>query len=146
MNTTLRTMSRSVLISLVGVFLCVFVYQRMSVAAWSSRSQENTAICTASGQQSSPQIIGDGVGGAIIAWEDARDIHFDIYVQRIDAQGNVLWQKDGVPVCAAPENQKRPRMVSDGDGGAIIVWHDMRSGIGNYDVYAQRIDAEGNTL
>ncbi|MDG6005564.1 hypothetical protein BIY37_04855 [Candidatus Brocadia sapporoensis] len=146
MNTTLRTMSRSILISLIGVFLCVFVYQQMSVAAWSSHSQENTAICTASGQQSSPQIIDDGVGGAIIAWEDARDIHFDIYVQRIDAQGNALWQKDGVPVCAAPENQKRPRMVSDGDGGAIIVWHDMRSGIGNYDVYAQRIDAKGNTL
>lgn len=146
MNTTLKTMLQSIFVSFLFGFFGILACQQQSVASWSSNVRENTAICTASGQQSSPQILSDGAGGAIIAWEDARDVHFDIYVQRIDARGRVLWQKDGVPVCTVPENQKRPRMVSDGNGGAIIVWHDMRSGNGNYDIYAQRVDAEGNTV
>lgn len=122
------------------------VNQQPSLAAWSVHARENTAICTAPGQQSSLQIIRDGAGGAIIAWEDARDSHFDIYAQRIDAQGNVLWAKDGVPVCVVPENQNRPKILSDGAGGVIIVWQDMRSGISNSDIYAQRIDANGTPL
>ena len=28
--------------------------------------------------------------------------------------------------------------------GAIITWHDLRSGISNSDIYAQRIDGDGN--
>ncbi|MDN3513703.1 MAG: hypothetical protein NG747_04820 [Candidatus Brocadia sp.] len=125
-------------------FLTIVNQQYPAIASWSSNSRENVAICTAPGQQSSLQIISDGNGGAIIAWEDARDSHFDIYVQRIDVHGNVLWAKDGVPVCVAPENQNRPKMISDGAGGAIIAWQDMRSGIDNYDIYAQRIDAQGD--
>lgn len=148
MNTAFKKMFRSIMVSFIFSFsfIGISTSQQQSAASWSSHSQENTAICSASGQQSSPQIISDGAGGAIIAWEDARDVHFDIYVQRIDAEGKVLWQNDGVPVCTQSENQKRPRMVSDGSGGAIIVWHDMRSGIGNYDIYAQRINAEGNAV
>ena len=125
-------------------FLAIANQQHLAIAAWSFNSRENTTICTAPGQQSSLQIINDGAGGAIITWEDARDSHFDIYAQRIDAHGNVLWTKDGVPICAAPEKQNRPKVISDGAGGAIITWQDMRSGISNYDIYAQRIDANGN--
>jgi hypothetical protein len=34
--------------------------------------------------------------------------------------------------------------VSDGSGGAIVVWQDFRAG--NYDIYAQRVDGLGNKL
>ena len=98
-------------------FLITVNSQRLVTAAWSSHLRENTAICTASGQQSALQIVGDGAGGAIITWEDARNVHFDIYAQRVDAHGNVLWKKDGVSICSAPENQNRPKIVSDGVGG-----------------------------
>ena len=46
-------------------------------------------------------------------------------------------------MCAAPENQSKPRIISDGAGGAIITWHDIRNGTDNADIYAQRIDAQG---
>ncbi|MDO8095133.1 MAG: hypothetical protein Q6360_16775, partial [Candidatus Brocadiales bacterium] len=82
-------------------------------------------------------------GGAIIVWEDTRNVHFDIYAQRINAQGSVLWMENGIPVCTAPENQNKPRIISDEDGGVIITWQDIRRGSGNYDIYAQRIDKEG---
>lgn len=125
-------------------FMFMANQQQSAMAAWSFHSRENTAICTAPGQQSSLQIISDGAGGAIITWEDARDGHFDIYAQRIDAHGNVLWTKDGIPICTAPENQNRPKVVGDEAGGAIITWQDMRSGVSNSDIYAQRIDANGS--
>lgn len=140
----LRRIFQSLSIYLILGFLFVINLQCLAIAGWSSNSRENTAICTAQGQQSALQIISDGAGGAIVTWEDTRDVHFDIYVQRIDERGNVLWKKDGVPVCIASENQKRPRIVSDGSGGAIIVWQDVRGGKSNCDIYAQRIDAEGN--
>ena len=135
---------QTIFICFVLGFLITVNSQQMVTAAWSSNTHENTAICTASGQQSSLQIVSDGAGGVIIAWEDTRNVHFDIYAQRVDAHGNVLWKKDGVSICSAPENQNRPRIVSDGAGGAIITWHDVRNGISNSDIYAQHIDADGN--
>lgn len=118
--------------------------QNTSMAAWSSSPNVNSPVCTATAQQSSPHIISDGSGGAIAAWEDTRNVHFDIYAQRIGTDGNILWKKDGVPVCTAEENQNKLRLVSDGAGGVIITWQDIRGGKSNSDIYAQHIDAAGN--
>ena len=35
-----------------------------------------------------------------------------------------------------------PAITSDGAGGAIVTWHDTRSG-GTTDIYAQRVNASG---
>ncbi len=98
-----------------------------------------TAICTASDEQQRPQLCSDGAGGAIITWGDSRSGAFDIYAQRIDANGITNWTANGTAVCTAGNNQENPQLCSDGAGGAIIVWPDYRSGLG--DIYAQRVDA-----
>jgi hypothetical protein len=101
-------------------------------------------VCTATGNQTSPIIIGDGSGGAIIAWTDARGINNDIYAQRINATGDTLWTADGVVITAATNSQMNPAMVADGSGGAILVWQDRRdSGTNGWDIYSQRVDASG---
>jgi hypothetical protein len=47
-----------------------------------------TAVTTAPKEQDSIALVGDGVGGAIIAWQDFRtDLNYDIYAQRIDPSG-----------------------------------------------------------
>ncbi|MFQ5601009.1 MAG: hypothetical protein ACE5G2_10715, partial [Candidatus Krumholzibacteriia bacterium] len=99
----------------------------------------------ASGQPEYHQITSDGSGGTIIAWQDSRGGEFDIYAQRVDASGTVLWTGGGVAICTATGDQTRPRITSDGSGGAIITWQDDRSG-GNSDIYAQRVDASGTAL
>jgi hypothetical protein len=53
-----------------------------------------------------------------------------------------LWTTNGITICAATDIQTGPQMISDGSGGAIIAWADRRSGV--YDIYAQRIDSDGN--
>ncbi len=101
-------------------------------------------VCTAAGYQQAGGIVSDGSGGMIIAWQDSRSGTYDIYVQRVDGFGVPEWTANGVAICAASNNQVDPLMVSDGLGGAVVIWKDYRSGT-SYDIYAQRVDASGIT-
>jgi len=94
------------------------------------------------------QVVSDGSGGAIIAYirdipcEDGKygSCDLDIYAQRIDAEGNVLWGSDGVPICVGPSLPRSPEIADDGAGGALVSFADERA------VWAQRIDASGHKL
>ena len=102
-----------------------------------------------------PQVASDGTGGAIIVYsrlipsEGTKGCSSysdpDIYAQRVDAEGNILWQPDGVPICVGPSLVEIPQIVDDGAGGAIIIW---RSHLPEWRgaIYAQRIDSRGNIL
>ena len=103
---------------------------------------DGVAICTASDTQSGPQICSDGDGGAIIAWQDDRGTGYDIYAQRVNANGVVQWTVNGVTICIATNNQVGPQICSDGGGGAIIAWKDFRGG-SSYDIYTQRVNTIG---
>ena len=99
------------------------------------------AVCTNTALQKSSAITMAGDGSAIITWEDNRAGNYDIYAQKVDSSGNILWTIDGVAVCSKTTNQKNPKIISDDNGGAIIVWEDS---LNNYwDVYAQRISSTG---
>lgn len=133
------------------ISLCsVLPWNALAVASsWPTDPSLNLPISTVPFDHQSPQIIPDGVGGAIITWEDLRSpmTFVDIYAQRIDAMGNVLWTLDGEAVSDALGSQAFPDIVSDGSGGAIITWSDSRSGTnGDIDIYAQRIDGGGVAL
>ena len=107
-------------------------------ALWAA---DGVPICTASQLQTAPQLISDGVGGAIITWYDERSGPADIYAQRVNSSGGTTWTADGVLICQASNQQYMPQLVSDGSGGAIITWYDQR--IGYADIYAQRVDSSG---
>jgi hypothetical protein len=109
--------------------------------AWSA---DGVPLSLAGSHQKSPHIISDGSGGAIVAWYDFREGVPDIYAQRIDAKGALLWPSSGVCVCSAPGNQEFPRIAADGYGGALLVWHDWRRG--DMDLFAQRIDGSGASM
>ena len=54
------------------------------------------------------------------------------------------WQVDGAPVCVGTWSKQRPAMISDGNGGVIVVWEDSRTATQR--IYAQRLDASGARL
>ncbi len=95
--------------------------------------------------QASHMIASDGAGGAILVWYEGTWPEVDIYAQRVDLNGNVSWAATGVPICTVANTQTDPCIIADGSGGAIIAWEDLRGGV-DYDIYAQRIDANGNVL
>jgi predicted lipoprotein with Yx(FWY)xxD motif len=113
-----------------------------AAAAWPTDPTVNVPLCTATGNQYTPTITSDGVGGAIITWYDARRDNGDIYAQRVNAAGVPLWTVNGVALCTAASNQWFPTVVSDGAGGAIVTWQDPRNGL-DTDIYAQRVDEAG---
>ncbi|MBU2444128.1 MAG: T9SS type A sorting domain-containing protein [Bacteroidetes bacterium] len=91
----------------------------------------------------SSQIVEDGNGGGIICWQDGRSgSGYDIYAQRIDSNGVIQWQRNGIPICQASLNQSYPRMISDGEDGAIIAWEDDRDTVRTI-IYAQKVSHNG---
>ena len=46
------------------------------------------------------------------------------------------------PICTAATSQFAPQIISDGAGGYIITWYDLRNG-SNDDIYVQKINASG---
>jgi predicted lipoprotein with Yx(FWY)xxD motif len=116
----------------------------ISNAQWSTNSKVNTPICTNLSKQKDPRIIDDGVGGAYIAWKDWRNASTpDIYIQRINKDGVILWTSDGISACNDPKDQSTPNMIRDKNYGVIVTWSDWRSLI-ERDLYAQRFDSSGN--
>ena len=116
--------------------------QRISAAGTVQWTTDGVALCTIAGEQSSPTIVADGAGGAIVTWQDLRSGISDIYTQRISDGGAVQWTANGVALCTASGAQQYPTIISDGTGGAIVTWQDQRSGTSR-DIYAQRISAGG---
>ena len=117
--------------------------QRINSSGIVEWSADGVAICTTTAGRSYPQLTSDGSGGAIITWEDHRSgfNNPDIYAQRINLDGTVEWLANGVAICTALEIQFSPKITSDGSGGVIISWEDVRNL--NDDIYAQRINSNG---
>ncbi|MFA4844741.1 MAG: hypothetical protein WC632_07340 [Candidatus Margulisiibacteriota bacterium] len=119
--------------------------QRVNASGLPLWLSDGLPVCTAAGTQWYPKIASDGAGGAIIVWADGRNSAADnnIYGQRLDGNGQALWEKEGIPLCAAAQNQERP-LILPVDKGFILAWHDSRNG--NVDIYAQKIDLAGAPL
>jgi hypothetical protein len=86
-------------------------------------------------------ITSDGSGGAIVAWIDGRFGNSDLFARRVNSLGAPQWTADGVALCTQSSNQANEVIVSDGAGGAVIAWEDLRGG--NFDIYARRINSAG---
>lgn len=135
-------MTRSSVWAIGIAVLALYVAPAAAHAAWPASPLVNVPVCTAAGNQSVSSVVADGLGGMIIAWSDTRSGDSDIYAQSLDGAGFPRWSANGIAVNVAPGDQINPRAISDGAGGAIVVWQD--SGNGSItDVYAQRIDVTG---
>ncbi len=117
--------------------------QRITGGGWPSWTADGLPVCSAAASQTEPHLISSESYGAIIAWEDCRSDGFgDVYIQKMDGDGNMLWQADGVAVCTAQRNQQDVRIATNDVGGAIVTWLDSR--IVTYEkIFTQMIDADG---
>ncbi|TAL58777.1 MAG: T9SS type A sorting domain-containing protein [Bacteroidetes bacterium] len=119
----------------------VFV-QRIDKNGINKWTVNGVAACADATNQTAPSVVEDGTGGAIIAWNDWRNGTRDIYAQKIDSTGTVKWAVNGVAVVAKASHQQDAKLISDGAGGAIVVWQDSANGL--WDIYAQRISSTGS--
>ncbi len=102
-----------------------------------------------------PVALPDGRGGAFVFYEAyapadsewAGDI--DIRAQHISASGKLLWDENGIAVATGTALEKAPFVISDGAGGAIVVFQVMlREGefANTWHIAAQRVSPDGELL
>ncbi len=117
--------------------------QRLDISGNTLWASGGVSICSLADIQEYVRAVSDGVGGAIIAWQDARfgSSDMDIYAQRIDASGTVQWTGNGISVCGESDFQGAPSLTGDDSGGALIAWVDQRGS--SQDIYAQRVGSNG---
>lgn len=115
--------------------------QRLNNAGAPMWGTDGTVVYSGTGGQESPVIVSDGAGGAIVAWQDSRGGQYDIYAQGLNANGSLKWPAS-VPLCQAIGNQVLQVITTDGAGGAVVGWRDLRSG--DSDIYAQRVTSGGS--
>jgi hypothetical protein len=119
-------------------------------AQWGHATDVQTPVCTVvAASVFDTRVTSDGAGGMFAVWTDTRNsaTGYDIYAQRIGANGRALWTPNGVEVCRVASIQELPSIVADGAGGAVIVWQDHRVfNDGRSHLFAQRLDTNGNPL
>jgi hypothetical protein len=117
--------------------------QRLSAAGASLWTAQGVPVCAATGDQVWPRMASDGGTGVIFSWNDRRTATQSIYAQRLNAAGTALWTANGAGVVVGGTTSGRfiPRIVSDGSGGAIIVWEDNNGT--SSDLLAQRLTSTG---
>lgn len=118
--------------------------QRISADGTLLWDTDGIPICTASLDRKNVCSASDGNGGAIITWSDNRNSNWDIYAQRVNSVGTVLWQSNGIAISNSADNQDQTSITDDGIGGGIISWMDFQSG--GVSLYAQRINSNGEVL
>jgi hypothetical protein len=82
-------------------------------------------------------VVALGSQGFVFTWICDND---EICAQRVDAAGNEVWT---AAVCSGVPVYGWPSLVRTG-GGVFVCWTDMRNG--DWDVYAQKLNAAGNPL
>ncbi|MFQ5751663.1 MAG: FlgD immunoglobulin-like domain containing protein [bacterium] len=78
------------------------------------------------------------------AWSDNRNGSRLIYAQLVTLEGDVNWQRSGIPVSLIPSIKGTPQVVADKSNGIIVVFGDTREPMPG--IYGQRVSASGDRL
>ncbi len=115
--------------------------QRVTGAGARLWEAQGNRMCAGSSYRSMSVMVADGADGAIVGWWDHRTAEGDLYAQRIDAQGAMMWASDGVIAQVIGGYQRQPSIVADADGGSIVVWSEKAQG--KFRVFARRFSPTG---
>jgi hypothetical protein len=92
-------------------------------AQWSSDPANNLVIADGGNEQVQPKIVATADGGFYVSWFDNSTGGYDVYLQRLDAEGNELWQHNGILVADRDLSSTEDYGLSiDGDGNALLAF------------------------
>lgn len=116
-----------------------------AAARWPDDPSQNLMISDRPEFQYGTRILPSPGDGWYIAWVDRRSGGRDIYLQRLDAAGNMMWPAGGLLAAArsAAANQGVDVAV-DGQDHIILAFHDVREGINQ--IIASRISPDGQPV
>jgi hypothetical protein len=116
--------------------------QRVNASGAAQWAANGIAVYATTDYQYNPEIVSNGGGGAIVAWEENRKGVLGVYVQRLNALGTRQWATGGVALGVGLMGTGSIALSPDGSNGAIAAWYDYPPG-GFNDIFAQRVSALG---
>ena len=125
-------------------FASIVLVAPSASAQWATDAMVNNAIADRVSEQVTPKISPTPDGGCYVAWFDLAAGSYDVYLQRIDAQGVEAWAHNGVLVSDQPQDTSLVDwdILTDSSGACVVVFTDTRAG-GDRDVYAYRVLPDG---
>lgn len=133
--------------SSITVILFFLSFVGINTAQWSSDPSVNLQVCDVTGEQALPKIASTSDNGCYISWFDNRNGSYAVYLQRLDAMGNMLWTTNGLLISDNPQNSSLVdwAIASDNHGNAIVTFTDTRDN-DSLHAFAYLIDSTGGFL
>ena len=99
-----------------------------ALAQWSSNAAVNLAVANRTGIQDQAKIRPTSDGGCYISWYDNSAGGYDVYIQRLDRNGNEQFAHNGVLVADRSFSSTQDYgLAVDANDNAIITYRDDRS-------------------
>lgn len=114
-------------------------------AQWSNNPEDNLKLTSQNGDQVIPKIALCPNGDYYVGYFSLELGNYNVRLQRLDNQGNILWQTNGLLISDHPSMSWLTdwEMEADHENHAILSWQDIRLGGANNTV-AYRISPEGD--
>lgn len=88
-----------------------------------------------------------GDGTFLNVWNDAREGTRGIYAQRVNSNGNLLWDEEGIEIQNSDTMQNLGSLEQTSDSNVIISWQNFLEDAQNScELRFQKLDTEGNRL
>lgn len=112
---------------------------------WPAELRVSSTTIADNTNQTEPVIAIDSSENICIAWTDDRNGNLDIYAEKFDRDGNLIWGDKRVNTdLIGSLDQYNPDIAVDSLDNLYFIWTDGRNG--DKDVYMQKLDANGNAL
>ncbi len=126
--------------------LCV-LFASGALAQWPDNPALNLGLSLTSGEGTDPHIVATSDGGCYVSWWDNTSGHYCMYMQRLNANGDVMWGSNGMLISNHAQDSwiTDYTLTVDNTDCAILALNDIRAG-GDWDIYAYRINPAGEFL
>ncbi|MCA9255609.1 MAG: hypothetical protein KDA33_08215 [Phycisphaerales bacterium] len=116
---------RFAVVAMAGLSLCV---SRLAFAQWPSNAASNLRLTDRTGEQTQSKIRATSDGGCYVSWYDNSSGGYDVYLQRLDRDGNILWPHNGVLIADRSFSSTQDYgLAVDPEDNAIITYRDDRA-------------------
>ena len=131
----------------ISTLLLVLGLALAATASWPASADSNLLICGRTGEQTVPKVAVTSDGGCYVCWMDHASGNYDLYLQRLNAQGVPQWVSGGLLISNHPQDTwiTDYDMTVDSADYAVIAINDIRSG-DDWDIYAYRVSPMGQSV
>ena len=82
-------------------------------------------------------------GSVVVLWRDTRDEDFQIFAQRIDVNGNPLWEAGGINISNSQSQVYSFVATASSDGNLLVAWFQSENDYNEGYLTVQKIDSDG---